>query len=152
MLRLISHLLFSAFFIGLADAFVAPLSLLKNSGRVVPPPGTTPPIIGNICDSLQLPRTTRPFYMVKFNGEKWVAESPKETAAAGYPVFNTLFRHGPLPFYTRVFQPDDYEQVKYYFIIAVYATARLEYGSNSLDCVCSSIYLLNNLAVHYDTF
>lgn len=49
--------------------------------------------------------------MVKFNGEEWVAESTDETSEAGYPVINTLFRHGPKPFLTRIFQPNDYEQV-----------------------------------------
>lgn len=48
--------------------------------------------------------------MVKFNGEKWVAETEEEGTNA-YPPINTLLRHGPKPFFTRVFQPDDYEYV-----------------------------------------
>jgi len=46
----------------------------------------------------------------KFDGEKWVAESDEETAAAGYGVFRTFIRHGPRPALQRIFQPDDYEQ------------------------------------------
>lgn len=48
--------------------------------------------------------------MVKFDGEKWVTQKPEETSENDYPLINTLLLHGPKPFLTRVFQPDEYEQ------------------------------------------
>jgi hypothetical protein len=48
--------------------------------------------------------------MVKFNGEKWITEKPEETAAYNYPLINSLVLHGPKPFLTRLFAPNDYEQ------------------------------------------
>lgn len=51
--------------------------------------------------------------MVKFDGDQWVAESEEESTNA-YPAINTLLRHGPKPFLTRIFQPDDYEYVGVY--------------------------------------
>jgi hypothetical protein len=73
--------------------------------------------------------------MVKFNGEKWVAEKPDETDETGYPVLNTLFLHGPKPFFTRVFQPNDYEQV------------RTIYGSSSISGGALSSHLIKNRSV-----
>ena len=48
--------------------------------------------------------------LAKFDGEKWVAESDQETAAAGYGIFPTFVRHGPRPTLQRILQPDDYDQ------------------------------------------
>jgi hypothetical protein len=73
--------------------------------------------------------------MVKFNGEKWVAEKPDEKDETGYPVLNTLFLHGPKPFVTRVFQPNDYEQV------------RTIYGSSSISGGALSSHLIKNRSV-----
>jgi hypothetical protein len=93
-----------------AKAFfaVAPLSSARGGAiRIVGQPKTrsaaTTPAAGSTSSSL---------HMVKFNGEKWVAEKPEETGEAGYPLMNTWFLHGPKPFFTRIFQPDDYEQVR----------------------------------------
>lgn len=49
-------------------------------------------------------------HMVKFDGEKWIAQKPEETSEFDYPLVNTLLLHGPKPFVTRIFQPDEYEQ------------------------------------------
>lgn len=48
----------------------------------------------------------------KYNPQeaKWEPQGEEDTAAAGYPAINTLLRHGPKAFFTRVFTPDDYEQ------------------------------------------
>ena len=46
----------------------------------------------------------------KYDGTQWVPTSPEEEPAAGYPAYKTLLLHGPKPFLTRIFQPDDYEQ------------------------------------------
>jgi hypothetical protein len=51
-----------------------------------------------------------PLQMVKFEGSKWIATSPEEMPAAGYDPIKTLLLHGPEPFISRVFSPDDYEQ------------------------------------------
>jgi hypothetical protein len=48
--------------------------------------------------------------MAKFDGEKWVPESDAEKPEAGYSIIGTLLRHGPVPVFRRVFQPQDYEQ------------------------------------------
>jgi hypothetical protein len=97
-----------------AKAFfaVAPLSSARGGAiRIVGQPKTrsaaTTPAAGSTSSSL---------HMVKFNGEKWVAEKPEETGEAGYPLMNTWFLHGPKPFFTRIFQPDDYEQVRLKFV------------------------------------
>jgi hypothetical protein len=42
--------------------------------------------------------------------QKWSPTTPEEGPAAGYGIAKTLFRHGPAPFFQRVFKPDDYEQ------------------------------------------
>ena len=47
----------------------------------------------------------------KFDGEKWVYTSPDQEPSAGYGATKTLLLHGPQPFFNRVFQTDDYEQV-----------------------------------------
>jgi hypothetical protein len=73
---------------------VAPLSSARGGGRAILSVGSS-------------------LHMVKFNGEKWVAEKPEETGEAGYPLMNTWFLHGPKPFFTRIFQPDDYEQARH---------------------------------------
>ena len=46
--------------------------------------------------------------MVKYDGEKWLAETDEEKE--GYGLDGTLLRQGPIPAIKRVFQPDDYEQ------------------------------------------
>ena len=49
----------------------------------------------------------------KWDGEKWVPTSPDQEPSAGYGIGKTLLLHGPQPFFNRVFQPDDYEQVSW---------------------------------------
>jgi hypothetical protein len=46
----------------------------------------------------------------KFENGKWVATQPDDQPEAGYPPFQTLIMHGPGPWFTRTFNPDDYEQ------------------------------------------
>lgn len=47
----------------------------------------------------------------KYDGSKWIATVPNEDGPqAGYPPTKTLLLHGPRPYLTRLFQPDDYEQ------------------------------------------
>ena len=41
---------------------------------------------------------------------KWVPSSPEESAAAGYDVWGSLLRQGPTPFFTRIFQAENYDQ------------------------------------------
>ena len=42
--------------------------------------------------------------------QKWIPTKPEEGPEAGYPASRTLLLHGPRPFFSRVFTPDDYEQ------------------------------------------
>lgn len=46
----------------------------------------------------------------KFVGNKWVAQSEEDSPSAGYDVLGTVLRQGPEPAFTRIFNPDDYEQ------------------------------------------
>ena len=50
---------------------------------------------------------------VKFdkNQDKWITNKPElEGPEAGYDIWGTVIRGGPLPFFTRLFNPDTYEQ------------------------------------------
>ena len=40
----------------------------------------------------------------------WVATDASQLPEAGYPPTKTFFLHGPKLYFTRLFQPDDYEQ------------------------------------------
>jgi hypothetical protein len=46
----------------------------------------------------------------KYDGSRWYPSSSDDGPEAGYPPINTLLRHGPKPWFTRVFQSEDYEQ------------------------------------------
>lgn len=46
----------------------------------------------------------------RFVGGEWVANSPTDTAEAGYSAGKTLLMHGPKPFFSRIFQEREYEQ------------------------------------------
>jgi hypothetical protein len=46
----------------------------------------------------------------RFQNGQWVATSDEEGPSAGYDTVGTLLRHGPKPFFHRVFQSDEYEQ------------------------------------------
>lgn len=54
----------------------------------------------------------------KYVDNKWIPQSEKEMPDAGYDVVGTLFRHGPKPVFSRIFQPDDYEQAVLKFMAA----------------------------------
>jgi hypothetical protein len=41
---------------------------------------------------------------------KWVPTSPEEGPEAGYDIWGTAVRHGPIPLFNRVVKADDYEQ------------------------------------------
>lgn len=41
---------------------------------------------------------------------KWSPSSPEEGPAGGYDVWGTVIRHGPVPFFNRIFKADEYEQ------------------------------------------
>ena len=50
--------------------------------------------------------------MAKFDKtlQKFVPDGPQDEASAGYDKVGTLLRHGPQPFFQRIFKADDYEQ------------------------------------------
>jgi len=41
---------------------------------------------------------------------KWIPTSSAEGPEAGYDIWGTVLRHGPVPFFNRIFKADDYEQ------------------------------------------
>ena len=53
----------------------------------------------------------------KFEEGKWIATEAEDGPEAGYPAVQTLLMHGPKPWFTRVFQPDDYEQAVLKFMV-----------------------------------
>lgn len=54
----------------------------------------------------------------KFENETWVAQSVEEMPGAGYDVIGTFIRQGPKPAFTRIFQPEEYEQAILKFMAA----------------------------------
>jgi len=42
--------------------------------------------------------------------QQWVPTKPEEGPEGGYDIWKTLLLQGPKPFFTRLFQPNDYEQ------------------------------------------
>jgi hypothetical protein len=46
------------------------------------------------------------------NERKWYPTSEDEERAAGYNIWGSLLRKGPLPFFNRLFKAGDYEQGK----------------------------------------
>lgn len=42
--------------------------------------------------------------------QKWLYGGPEDEPSAGYDALGSLLRHGPLPFFQRVFKADEYEQ------------------------------------------
>lgn len=41
---------------------------------------------------------------------QWVATSPDEGPEAGYDIWGTVIRHGPVPFFNRIVKAGEYEQ------------------------------------------
>lgn len=59
------------------------------------------------------------FRMVpKYDGSRWVPQKPEDMPEAGYAPLQTLLMHGPKPYFTRIFQPEDYEQAVLKFMAA----------------------------------
>jgi hypothetical protein len=50
----------------------------------------------------------------KFDGtqNKWLPASPEEGPEAGYDIWGSLLRQGPVPFFTRLISSEEYEQGK----------------------------------------
>ena len=48
--------------------------------------------------------------MVKFDGNKWIAESTEETSDGGYDALGTFLRYGPIPTLRRLVQQYEYDQ------------------------------------------
>ncbi|KAL7448263.1 hypothetical protein ACHAWC_000486, partial [Mediolabrus comicus] len=42
--------------------------------------------------------------------ERWITDDPAEMAGASYGPIGSLYRAGPKPFFTRIFNPDTYDQ------------------------------------------
>lgn len=42
--------------------------------------------------------------------QKWFTDVPEEMAGSSYGPIGTLYRAGPKPFFTRIFNPDTYDQ------------------------------------------
>lgn len=42
--------------------------------------------------------------------QKWFTDDPEEMAGSSYGPIGTLYRAGPKPFFTRIFNPDTYDQ------------------------------------------
>jgi hypothetical protein len=47
---------------------------------------------------------------------KWSPTKPEDGPENGYGVVRTLLLHGPLPWFQRVFKPEDYNQAVYKFM------------------------------------
>ena len=45
--------------------------------------------------------------------ERWITDDPAEMAGASYGPIGSLYRAGPKPFFTRIFNPDTYDQGNY---------------------------------------
>lgn len=74
--------------VSIAQAFVARSTASRRAGRAIRELAMAP----------------------KYDGTKWVATKPEEGPEAGYDELQTLLMHGPKPFFSRVFQSEDYEQ------------------------------------------
>eukprot|EP00559_Dactyliosolen_fragilissimus_P006966 CAMPEP_0184856850 /NCGR_PEP_ID=MMETSP0580-20130426/2028_1 /TAXON_ID=1118495 /ORGANISM="Dactyliosolen fragilissimus" /LENGTH=113 /DNA_ID=CAMNT_0027352111 /DNA_START=225 /DNA_END=563 /DNA_ORIENTATION=- len=61
--------------------------------------------------------------------QKWYPTKPDEEASSGYGPLGSLIRAGPLPFFQRIINPDQYEQgvLKY---IAQEGVSRIEAQGN----------------------
>lgn len=52
--------------------------------------------------------------------ERWITDDPAEMAGASYGPIGSLYRAGPKPFFTRIFNPDTYDQGNSFLSILVY--------------------------------
>merc|ERR1719273_1049853 len=62
--------------------------------------------------------------------QRWSPSSPEEGPEAGYGIYGTLIRQGPLPFFTRLTKPDDYEQAVLKFMAGEKGCSRDEAQGN----------------------
>jgi len=51
---------------------------------------------------------------------KWVPSSSEEGPEAGYDIWGTVIRHGPVPFFNRIVKADEYEQGVLNFMAGTY--------------------------------
>jgi len=65
----------------------------------------------------------------KFDGEKWLPQSKDDMPSAGYGVGRTFLLQGPKPVFTRLFQPDDYEQAVLKFMASDKCDRRTAQGN-----------------------
>jgi hypothetical protein len=64
------------------------------------------------------PRKRQPLFMVpKYVDNKWIPQTKEDLPEAGYDIFGTFLRHGPMPALTRITQPEDYEQAILKFMV-----------------------------------
>mmetsp|Transcript_19614 Transcript_19614/g.36690 ORF Transcript_19614/g.36690 Transcript_19614/m.36690 type:complete len:204 (+) Transcript_19614:181-792(+) len=86
-------LLAVASILGSASAFAPPSSATTNHARRTPP-----------STSLSMaPRFDK-------STNKWYTDVPEERAGSSYGPIGTLYRAGPKPFFSRVIDPDTYDQ------------------------------------------
>jgi hypothetical protein len=84
------------------------------------------------CPPQQQVPLTRALQAVKFDKKenKFVTSNPAtEGPEAGYDIWGTIIRGGPLPFFTRLFNPDTYEQAVLKYMVSD-KVGRLEAQAN----------------------
>merc|ERR1719203_288494 len=66
----------------------------------------------SIATKLTTKTTTKLHMAPKFDKktQKWIPSSDDEMPSAGYDKIGTLLRHGPIPYFNRLFKESDYEQ------------------------------------------
>ena len=79
------------------DAFTTAANPLELRAPLLSPPSVPSP------SSLSMARFDR-------SANRWIAQGPSDEPSAGYGLVGSLIRAGPLPFFRRVTDPDQYEQ------------------------------------------
>jgi len=69
-------------------------------------------LVKSFCNSPDVRRTTALLMAPRFDRqtERWEATKPSEEASEGYGPIGSLIRAGPLPFFQRIVNADQYEQ------------------------------------------
>ena len=70
--------------------------------------GFCPQASSRCSDSASAALSMAPRFDKQLN--QWVPTSPDEGPEAGYDIWGTVVRHGPIPFFNRIFKAGEYEQ------------------------------------------
>jgi hypothetical protein len=57
---------------------------------------------------------------------KWIPSSSAEGPEAGYDIWGTVIRHGPVPFFNRIVKADEYEQGVLKFMAGTFVAYRCQ--------------------------